>query len=90
MTVITHARRQSRLAKMIDSAGGISVGVALAQARENIAALRDRALGEVTRHIDELSALEPPTGGLLATGDDPLARTKPRTPWSASTGRPPT
>ena len=62
MTVITHARRQSRLAKMIDSAGGISVGVALAQARENIAALRDRALGEVTRHIDELSALEPPTG----------------------------
>ena len=29
MTVITHARKRSRLAKMIDSAGGVSIGVAL-------------------------------------------------------------
>lgn len=61
MTVITHARRKSRLAKMIDSAGGISIGVALTRARANIAALRARGLEEVTRHIDDLAALEAPT-----------------------------
>ena len=38
MTVITHARRKSRLATMIDAAGGITVGVALARARANVAA----------------------------------------------------
>ncbi|NJC42173.1 hypothetical protein GGQ87_002468 [Brevundimonas alba] len=60
MTVITHARRKSRLAKMIDSAGGIAVGVALTQARENIAGLRGRGLEEVTRHVGELAALQQP------------------------------
>ena len=53
MTLITHARKKSRLAKMIDSAGGISIGVALGRARENIAALRSRGL-------EELAALAPP------------------------------
>ena len=61
MTVITHARRKSRLARMIDSAGGIAVGVALTRARENIAKLRDRGLEEVTRHIRELSAMQQPS-----------------------------
>lgn len=61
MTVITHARRKSRLAKMIDSAGGIAVGVALTRARENIAKLRDKGLEEVDRHIGELAALRQPT-----------------------------
>lgn len=60
MTVITHARRKSRLATMIDSAGGISVGVALTRARANIAALRERGLEEVTRHVDALAAIEQP------------------------------
>ena len=60
MTVITHARRTSRLAKMIDSAGGVTVGVALTRASENISALRDKGLEEVTRHIDDLAALEAP------------------------------
>ena len=60
MTLITHARKKSRLAKMIDSAGGISIGVALGRARENIAALRSRGLEEVARCIDELAALAPP------------------------------
>lgn len=60
MTVITHARRKSRLAAMIDSAGGIAVGVALTQARANIAALRPQALEAVTRHIDELGAVTSP------------------------------
>ena len=60
MTVITHARRKSRLAKMIDSAGGITVGVALTRARKNISALRERGAAEVTRHIDDLVAIEKP------------------------------
>jgi hypothetical protein len=61
MTVITHARRKSRLARMIESAGGISVGVALTRARANVSALRERGLEEVARHIDDLAALKPPT-----------------------------
>lgn len=60
MTVITHARRKSRLSQIIDSAGGVSVGIALAKARENLAALRPRALEEVTRHIDEAAAVPAP------------------------------
>lgn len=60
MTVITHSRRKSRLARMIDSAGGIAVGVALTRARANISKLRGKALEEVTRHIGELSALRKP------------------------------
>ena len=44
MTVITHARRKSRLATLIDAAGGITVGVALARARSNVAALRPKGL----------------------------------------------
>lgn len=61
MTVITHSRRKSRLAKMIDSAGGIAVGVALTRARENIGKLRGKALEEVTRHIGDLGALRQPS-----------------------------
>jgi hypothetical protein len=61
MTVITHARRKSRLAKMIDSAGGITIGVALTRARANIAALRERGMEEVARHIGDLVALKAPT-----------------------------
>ena len=60
MTVITHARRKSRLAKLIDSAGGVTVGVALTRARANIATLRGKALEEITRHIAELAALQRP------------------------------
>ncbi|MBU1385601.1 MAG: chemotaxis protein CheE [Alphaproteobacteria bacterium] len=63
MTVITHVRRKSRLAAMIDSAGGVTVGVALARARENIDGLRDKGLTEVIRHIGELAALQQPSTG---------------------------
>jgi chemotaxis protein histidine kinase CheA len=62
MTVITHARRKSRLARMIDSAGGITIGVALTRARKNISALRERGLEEIARHIDELVAIKAPEG----------------------------
>lgn len=61
MTVITHARKKSRLAKMIDSAGGISIGVALSRARENIAALRGRGQEEIARCIEELAAVPAPS-----------------------------
>lgn len=61
MTVITHSRRKSRLAGLIDSAGGITVGAALTRARANISELRDRALVEVTRHIGKLASLQQPT-----------------------------
>ena len=60
MTVITHARRKPRLAKLIDSAGGVTVGVALTRARANVAALRPEGMKEVARHIEALTALEAP------------------------------
>ncbi|KQW83596.1 hypothetical protein [Brevundimonas sp. Root1279] len=60
MTVITHARRKSRLSQIIDSAGGVSVGAALAKARENLAALRPRAMEEISRCIDEAAAVPAP------------------------------
>ena len=54
MTVVTHPRRKSNLAKMIDSAGGVSVGAALARARANIEALRGRAMAIVDVQISAL------------------------------------
>ncbi len=68
MTVITHPRRQSRLAAMIDSAGGIAVGAALTRARANIAALRPQGLAEVARHIEALGAIAPPADDEARTG----------------------
>lgn len=62
MTVITHPRRKSNLAKMIDAAGGISIGVALAQARANLESMRAQALAIVEAQISVLEALPAPTG----------------------------
>ncbi len=62
MTVITHPRRKSNLAKMIDSAGGVSIGVALAQARANIETMRARALTVIDAEIGALEAVPAPTG----------------------------
>lgn len=67
MTVITHARRKSRLASLIDSPGGVSVGVALDRARANIAGLRARGLEEVARRTEELAAIPAP-GDAAASG----------------------
>lgn len=61
MTVITHARRKSRLSRLIDSAGGIAVSVAVTRASDNVSKLGAKALTEVTRHIGELAALQQPT-----------------------------
>jgi hypothetical protein len=60
MAVITHARKRSNLSKMIDSPGGVSVGVALAQARANIEARRAEAMAVVEVQIAVLEAVVPP------------------------------
>jgi len=66
LTVITHPRRQTNLAKMIDSAGGVSIGVALAKARTNIEAMRGQAMAVVEAQISALEAVPAPTS-LLST-----------------------
>ncbi|MDI1328556.1 MAG: chemotaxis protein CheE [Brevundimonas sp.] len=60
MAVITHARTRSKLSKMIDSPGGVSVGVALAQARANIESKRAEAMAVVEVQIAALEAVVPP------------------------------
>lgn len=59
MSVITHARRKSRLATMIDAAGGISVLRALADARTNLEALKPPSMAEVARQAEILSGIGP-------------------------------
>tara|TARA_R110002051_G_scaffold291661_1_gene355760 strand:- start:1411 stop:1887 length:477 start_codon:yes stop_codon:yes gene_type:complete len=61
MTVITHQRRKSRLAEMIDKPGGISVGLALSQAQANIEKLRPPSLEAVAEMIQTLLSIEAPT-----------------------------
>ena len=61
MTVITHARRKSNLSQMIDKPGGVSIGVALTQARANIEAKRAEAAGVVDAQIAALEAISAPT-----------------------------
>lgn len=63
MSVVVRQQRTSRLARMIDEAGGVSVGVALTQARANLEAKRSTAKATVSRHIEELAALQPPSAG---------------------------
>lgn len=61
MTVITHARRKSNLSQMIDKPGGVSIGVALTQARANIEAKRAEAASVVDAQIAALEAIAAPT-----------------------------
>lgn len=56
MTVITHMQRKSRLAQMVDKPGGISVGVALAQAKANLDTLKDQARAVIAQNIAALLA----------------------------------
>lgn len=60
MTVITHAQRKSNLARLIDAAGGLSIGVALAQATANIEAKRAEAMAMVDAQIALLEAVSAP------------------------------
>jgi hypothetical protein len=60
MVVVLRKERKSRLSAMIDQAGGISVGVALAQARAHLETLQAEAHAIVGARIAELVALRPP------------------------------
>ena len=62
MTVITHPRRKSRLATLINSPGGVSVGVALERANANVEALRGEAMTAIDAGISALESTPPPTG----------------------------
>ncbi|WP_370650462.1 chemotaxis protein CheE, partial [Brevundimonas sp.] len=48
--------------RLIDAAGGVSVGVALAQARANLEPLRARALEVIDAQIGALEAMPAPSG----------------------------
>lgn len=60
MTVITHTQRKSRLSEMLDRPGGVSVGVALAQARANLDGLQDQARAIIGDNIAALLAKPDP------------------------------
>ncbi|TPW06121.1 MAG: Uncharacterized protein FD125_395 [bacterium] len=60
MIIITHPRRRNRLATLINSPGGISVGIALAQARDNIEAMRGQAMTVIDAGISALEAVPAP------------------------------
>ncbi len=71
MTVVLWKPRTSRLSTIIDTAGGLSVGTALAQARANLDGLFVEAQGIVAERIARLAALKPP-----APGQDPILALK--------------
>lgn len=60
MTVITHNRRRSRLSTLIDQPGGISIGVALSQAQENLSNLTERSRDIIDAAVQALSELTAP------------------------------
>ena len=59
MTVITHNRRRSRLSTLIDQPGGISAGVALAQAKANLAEMEARSRAVIEETVVALATLQP-------------------------------
>jgi len=63
MTVVIRQHRKSRLSTLIDQAGGVSVGVALAQAQANLETLQARSQTIVAERIAELARLAAPPPG---------------------------
>ena len=61
MTVITHNRRRSRLSTLIDQPGGVSAGVALAQAKANLAEMQARSRAVIEEQVSALAVLQPPS-----------------------------
>jgi hypothetical protein len=59
MTVITHNRRKSRLSTLIDQPGGVSAGIALAQAKANLAQMAERSRAVIEEQVSALAALQP-------------------------------
>ena len=60
--VVVRQQRTSRLSSMINAPGGLSVGVAMAQATANLEKLKPQGMEMVTAQIAELAALPAPTG----------------------------
>ncbi len=72
MTVVMWKPRTSRLSAIIDQPGGLSVGVAMAQAHANLEHLKAQSQAIVAERIARLSALRPPPEGqdpILALGE---------------------
>ena len=67
MSVVMWKTRTSRLSTIIDTPGGLSVGVAMAQARANLEDLKVEGEKIVAERIARLAALRPP-----ADGGDPI------------------
>jgi hypothetical protein len=63
MTAVMWKPRVSRLSTLIDQPGGLSVGVAMAQARANLEGLKSESQAIVAERIARLAALKPPPGG---------------------------
>ncbi len=63
MTVVLWKQRTSRLSTIIDQPGGLSVGVAMAQAKANLETLRIESQAIVAERIARLAALCPPGPG---------------------------
>lgn len=64
MTVVMWKQRTSRLSTIIDQPGGLSVGVAMAQAKANLANLEAESQGIVAERIARLAALKAPGPGM--------------------------
>lgn len=60
MSVITWIQRRSRLSTLVDRPGGVSVGVALRRAVENLSALQSESDAIIATRIAELDALPAP------------------------------
>lgn len=63
MSVVMWKPRTSRLSTIIDQAGGLSVGVAMAQAHDNLENLKAQSQAIVAERIARLAALRPPPDG---------------------------
>ncbi|QBX38183.1 chemotaxis protein CheE [Brevundimonas sp. S30B] len=61
MTVVTRIPRKSRLSSIIDQPGGVSVGVALTQARANLQTFQAQSQAIVAERVAELAAITAPT-----------------------------
>ncbi|MBU1346241.1 MAG: chemotaxis protein CheE [Alphaproteobacteria bacterium] len=60
MSAVIWRPRKSRLSKLIDQSGGLSVGIALKQAATELKALEAESRAIVAARIADLSALVPP------------------------------
>ena len=63
MTVVLRQQRKSRLSAMLDNPGGVSVGIAIAQAPANLDTLQTKSQAIVAKRIAELAILEAPAAG---------------------------